>query len=113
MSNQKTPELIRLYIKSCAIGFVLSAIFVVLMLGFDVMGLGGLVARSDIGFVAVLTMWVLNGVVFAAVQFAYAIMSMADDDDDDDEPRGGHRAPAPVFLAEPIPIRVENTPRRR
>jgi hypothetical protein len=58
--------------------------------------------------------WVLNGVVFAGVQFAYVIMSMADDDDDDDdEPRGGLRAPAPVFLAEPIPIPVENTPRRR
>jgi hypothetical protein len=112
MPNQKKPKLIKLYIKSCAIGFVLSAIFVAVMLGFDVMGLGGLVVRSDVGFVAVLMMWILNGVVFAGVQFAYVIMSMADDDDDD-EPRGGLRARAPVFLAEPIPIRVEDTRRRR
>ena len=111
MPNQKTPKLIKLYIKSCAIGFVLSAIFVAVMLGFDVMGLGGLVVRSDVGFVAVLMMWILNGVVFAGVQFAYVIMSIADDDDD--EPRGGLRARAPVFLAEPIPIRVEDKPRRR
>jgi hypothetical protein len=114
MPNQKNPKLIKLYIKSCAIGFVLSAIFVAVMLGFDVMGLGGLVVRSDVGFVAVLMMWILNGVVFAGVQFAYVIMSMADDDDDDDdEPRGGLRARAPVFLAEPIPIRVEDARRRR
>ena len=114
MPNQKNPELIKLNIKSCAIGFVLSAIFVALMLGFDVTGLGELVARSDVGFVAVLMMWILNGVVFAGVQLAYVIMSMADDhDDDDNEPRGGLRARAPVFLAELIPIRVEDTPRRR
>ena len=90
MSTQKTPDLIRLYIKSCAYGFVLSAIFVGSLLGFDVMGLGGLVMRSDIGVVAVIMMWVFNGIVFAGVQFGIAIMGMADDDDDDDK---GHRPP--------------------
>lgn len=108
MSTQKAPDLIQLYIKSCAYGFVLSAIFVGLLLGFDVMGLGGLVMRSDIGVVAVIMMWVFNGIVFAGVQFGIAIMGMAEDDDDDDD-KGHH---APVYLAEPVPVRVSHRPRR-
>lgn len=113
MSDQKMPKLIKLYIKSCAIGFVLSAVFVGLLLGFDVMGLGGLVMRSDAGLVAVLVLWVLNGIVFGSVQFGIAIMGMAEDDDDDrdDGPRGGRRAP--VFLAEPVPVHVDRRPRER
>lgn len=110
MSTQKTPDLIKLYIKSCAIGFVLSAIFVGLLLGFDVMGLGGLVLRSDVGIIAVLVLWVLNGIVFGSVQFGIAIMGMAEDDDDDDGPRGGRLAE--VLLAEPVPVRVDNRQNR-
>lgn len=101
---KKIPDLIQLYIKSCAIGFVLSAIFVGLLLGFDIMGLGGLIARSDVGLLALVLIWFFNGIVFAGVQFAYAIMSMADDDDDH---HGGR--PALVFLAEPIPIRIDRS----
>ncbi len=101
MPTQNTPNLIKLYIKSCAIGFVLSAIFVGLLLGFDVMGLGGLVMRSDIGIIAAIMMWVFNGIVFAGVQFGIAIMGMADDDDDDDDK--GHRPPIRIGG----PIRVE------
>jgi hypothetical protein len=52
------------------------------------------------GIVAVLMMWVFNGIVFAGVQFGISIMSMADDDDDDE---GGR--PVPVRLAEAIPVR--------
>ncbi len=106
MSKQKTPDLIRLYIKSCMIGFVLAALFVALLLGLDVMGLGGLVARSDVGLVAVLVLWLLNGIVFAGVQFAIAVMGLADDDDDDHD--GGLFAR--VYLAEPVPVRVDRRP---
>ena len=106
MSTQKTPDLIRLYIKSCIIGFVLAAVFVGLLLGFDVMGLGGLVARSDVGLVAVLVLWVLNGIVFAGVQFAIAVMGLADDDDDDRD--GGLFGR--VYLAEPVPVRIQRQP---
>lgn len=102
MSHQRMPDLIKLYIKSCTIGFVLSAVFVGLLLWFDVVGLGRLVAGSDIGILAVVVFWVLNGIVFAGVQFGIAVMSMGEDDDD--EPRGGMKMP--VFLAEPIPVRV-------
>jgi hypothetical protein len=100
MPKQQTPDLIKLYIKSCAIGLAASAVFVALLLGFDVVGLRGLVAGSSMGIVAVLMMWVFNGIVFAGVQFGISIMSMADDDDDDE---GGR--PVPVRLAEAIPVR--------
>ncbi len=100
MTQPKMPDLIKLYIRSCIIGFIAAAVFVGLMLWFDVMGLWGLVSRSEDGLLAVLVMWVLNGIVFAGVQFAFAIMSMADKDDDDDE--GGGRGA--VWLAEPVPI---------
>ncbi|MCF2870030.1 hypothetical protein L0664_03025 [Octadecabacter sp. G9-8] len=110
MSHQKMPDLIKLYIKSCAIGFVLAAVFVGLVLWFDVAGLGHLIAGSDIGVMAVIVFWVLNGIVFAGVQFAIAVMGMAEDDDDDD-PRGGRMMP--VFLAEPIPVRVSDRKDRR
>jgi hypothetical protein len=92
MQRQRTPDLIKLYIKSCAIGFAAAAVFVGLLLTFDVVGLRGLVAGSSAGLVAVVMMWVFNGIV---------IMAMSEDDDDDDE--GGTRSP--VTLAEPIPVR--------
>ncbi|RYG89337.1 hypothetical protein EU803_17845 [Loktanella sp. IMCC34160] len=97
------PDLIKLYIRNVAIGFGLSAVFVALLLWFDIAGLGGLVARSDKGWIAVLMLFLSNGVIFAGVQFAFAVMSMAEDDDDD-EPRGGRRAPVPEQVA--IPVRV-------
>ena len=110
MSTQKTPDLIRLYIKSCMIGFALAALFVGLLLGMDVMSLGGLVAASNVGPLAVLGLWVLNGIVFAAVQFIFTIMGLADDDDDDRD--GGLFGR--VFLAEPVPVRIDRRqpPRR-
>ena len=91
------PKLIRLYITNVAFGFALAAAFVGALIGLDVAGLKHLVLQSDMGVVAALMLWVFHGVVFAGVQFAVAIMSMAEDD----TPRGGLRDPAL------IPIRVE------
>jgi hypothetical protein len=94
------PELVRFYIRQVVIGFAIAAALVAGLLWFDVAGLGRLVAGSDVGLMAALLLWVFNGIVFAGVQFAVAIMGMADDDDDDDE--GGHVAPAPAL----IPVRA-------
>ncbi len=82
------PDLIRLYIRHVAIGFGIAAVFVGLLIGFDVAGLRHLILTSDKGWLAVLMLFLANGVVFAGVQFAIAVMGMAEDDDDD-EPRGG------------------------
>ncbi|WP_297768462.1 hypothetical protein [uncultured Roseovarius sp.] len=82
------PKLIRLYITNVAIGFGIAAAFVGMLLWFDVANLWHLVTHSDKGLLAVVILWVANGIVFAGVQFAIAVMRLKDDDD---EPRGGHR----------------------
>jgi uncharacterized membrane protein len=98
------PKLIRLYIVSVAIGFALSAVFLVLLVWLDIAGLRHLVLETASGGIAAVMLFVMNGIVFAAVQFAIAIMRLADDDD---EPRGGLRAPNVLRLA---PIKVVAKP---
>ena len=83
------PKLIRLYITHVAIGFGIAALFVGLLLYYNIANLWHLVTHSQEGWLAVLILWVANGIVFAGVQFAIAVMRMKDDDDD--EPRGGLR----------------------
>lgn len=102
------PELIKLYIRSAVIGFILSAVFAGLMLWFDVVGLRGLVFGTSGGILALVVMWVLNGIVFGSVQFGIAIMGMSEDDDDDDK-RGG--TPVGRILEDrvAIPVRVESS----
>ena len=88
------PQLIRLYITQVAFGFGVSAAFVFALVALDIAGIGHLVMGSDMGLVATLMLWVFHGVVFAGVQFAIAVMALAEDDAG---PRGGKL----------IPIRVE------
>ncbi|CAD0183407.1 hypothetical protein RUESEDTHA_00273 [Ruegeria sp. THAF57] len=83
------PKLIRLYITQVAWGFVISAVFVGVLLAFNVANLRSLITGSDIGLIALLMIWFMNGIVFAGVQFAYKIMSMA-------EKPGGPRRGSPV-----------------
>lgn len=94
------PKLIRLYIVNVAIGYGLSAVFLAMMVWFNVANLGHLILETENGWIGGLMMFVSNGVIFAGAQFAIAVMRQASDDD---EPRGGTRAPT---LA-PVPVRVE------
>jgi hypothetical protein len=98
------PKLIRLYITQAAIGFALAGVFVAMLLWFNIANLWHLVTHSDMGFIAVLVLWISNGVVFGGVQFAISVMRMKDDDDD--EPRGGPRRPIRVDTTQMIPVRV-------
>ncbi|MGV8955878.1 MAG: hypothetical protein ACOH2M_32595 [Cypionkella sp.] len=84
------PKLIKLYITNVAYGFALSAVFLALLLWTDVGGLRHLIFGSDIGGIAAVMMFVMNGVVFASVQFAIAVMRMAEDPEG---PTRGNRAP--------------------
>ncbi len=93
------PKLIRLYITQVALGFVISAIFVAVLLALNVANLRHLITGSDMGLIALLMIWFMNGIVFAGVQFAYAIMSMAEKPK---VPRGG----TPVSIRYE-PVRVE------
>ncbi|GAB4307860.1 MAG: hypothetical protein Kow0058_19370 [Roseovarius sp.] len=108
------PKLVRLYIRHCAIGFAIAALFVAMLLAFDVAGLRHLILNSDKGVVALLVLWISNGVIFAGVQFAIAVMRMKDDDDDHHGGRRQRRARtsrlASALLT--IPVRAGGSRRR-
>lgn len=94
--SSNEPDLMRLYLRHCAVGFVLSAIFVALLLWFDVANLGHLVLSTDAGYLAVFLLWFFNGTVFGSVQFGVSLMLNADRYDD--EPRGGPGKPVRVSV---------------
>ncbi|GHE06148.1 hypothetical protein U879_06555 [Defluviimonas sp. 20V17] len=101
------PELIRMYIRNVLIGWALAAVFVALLIGFNIAGLGHLVLETRGGWLAAGMLWVANAAVFAGVQFAIAVMRMAEDDG----PRGGTRLRLPPGT--PIPVRAEATAPRK
>ena len=93
------PALVRLYIRNVIIGFGLSTAFVGVLLWLNVANLWHLISTSPQGWIAVAMLFVFNGIVFAGVQFAFAIMRMAERDD---RPRGGRpvgRTPVLVKMA--------------
>jgi hypothetical protein len=102
------PELVRLYIRSVALGFGIAALFTAGLVWWDVVGIGRLILGSDIGWIAAGMMVVFNGIVFSAVQFAFRVMAMAEDDTD---PQGGLHAPEAVRI--PVPVRVRAAAPRR
>lgn len=101
------PKLIRLYITQVAIGFGIAAAFVAMLLWFNVANLWHLVTHTEQGFLAVVILWVANGIVFAGVQFGIAVMRMQDKDDD--APRGGLRQQVMRhdYVAIPVPAEDE------
>ena len=95
------PKLIQLYIRNVIIGFAIGAAFVAMLLWFNVMGLWHLVSTSEIGLLALFILWFMNGIVFAGVQFGWAVMALAEKDSG---PSGGTPA-AHEFLAIPVPVK--------
>jgi hypothetical protein len=102
------PELVKLYIRNVIVGFLIAAAFVAGLLWFNVMNLWYLVTHSDAGLLAVFLLWFMNGIVFAGVQFAWVVMSMAEKPDRDDD-RGGTPA---VQDFVPVPVRPDDRKRR-
>jgi dolichyl-phosphate-mannose--protein O-mannosyl transferase len=98
------PKLISLYIRNILIGFVVSLVFVGLLLGLNIANLRHLILSSDIGYIALALLIVFNTIVFGAVQFAITVMGMADDDSDSS---GGKGTMIPLVNGEMIPVRVE------
>lgn len=90
------PVIFRFYILHSLIGFALAAVFVGLVMYFNVANLWHLVSTSDIGVKAVIIFWVLNGILFAAAQTGVAVMLMAEDDRDDDASGGAGQLHTPV-----------------
>lgn len=93
------PKLVRLYITNVAIGFAIAIAFVAMLIWLDVGHLRHLVLETEMGWLAAIMMVMFNGIVFAGVQFAIAVMRMAEKDDG---PRGGRRAP--VVRMEPVRV---------
>ena len=117
------PELVKLYIRQVAIGFGIAAVFVALLLGFNVANLRSLILNSSSGPLALFLLFFFNGIVFAGVQFAIAIMGMAENPDDG--PTRGLRVwlarrrnlisrAAHPGRAQPRPVQIDTTdaPRR-
>ena len=104
--KRSMPDLIRLYIKNCAIGFGIAAVFVGMLLWFNIANLWHLISTSDKGWLALLVLWVSNGVIFAGVQFGIAVMRLKDDDDDDDH-HGGLRERVLQREHATIPVRAD------
>ena len=98
----RLPRLVRLYLRQIALGFALSAVFVGLLLGFNVANLRSLMLHTQGGAIAAFLLFFFNGLVFAGVQFAIAIMRMAEPEDKG--PKGGHRAPSATH--QPARVRV-------
>lgn len=99
------PQLVRLYIRQAAIGFLLSAALVGGLLWLNVANLWHLVTHTEAGILAVVLLWLFNGIVFASVQFGIAVMGMARKDDDDKD--GGRRDEIAVAYA-PVLIRADD-----
>ncbi|MEE4189057.1 MAG: hypothetical protein V2I76_11500 [Roseobacter sp.] len=70
------PKVFRLYLVSALNGFGISLGFVALIIVFNVANLRHLIGTSDIGVLATVAFWVLNGIVFSGVQFAWALSQM-------------------------------------
>lgn len=104
------PHLVQLYIRQVIIGFVISAAFVTLLLALNVVNLWHLVTHVQGGWIAVLMLWVFNGIVFAGVQFALALPSERSDNSD-----SGRRDAVPLQVAEPalVPVRDMRQPPQR
>lgn len=95
------PKLVRLFIVNGAIGVALGAAFTGLILWLDVAGLGGLVARSPDGWLAVVMLVWFSSITFGGVQIAIRVMSMAGPGGDGG---GGRRRTEPK--GPPVPVRV-------
>lgn len=96
------PKLVRLYIRHTIIGFVISAVFVALLLWLNVANLWHLVTHSSGGALAVFLLWLFNGIVFSGVQFGIAVMRMADHSGG-----GGTRIRPGAPQHATVPVRVE------
>ena len=82
------PRVVKLYMTSALNGFGISLVFAALILVFNVANLRHLVGTSDVGVIAMVAFWVLNGIVFSGVQFAFALAQIVRAENAADEKAG-------------------------
>lgn len=95
------PKLVRLYITHVAIGFGIAVAFVAMLLVADVAGLRHLVLETRGGWIGGVMILISSWVVFAGVQFAIAVMRLAEKPG---APKGGNRAPSRWWGARPVAV---------
>lgn len=103
------PKLVRLYIVNVAIGFGLACLFTALLIALDVAHLRHLVLSTQGGWLAVVMMVVFNTIVFAGVQFAIAVMRLAEPEGGSG---GGRRIRVLPHLSRPLPAKLAARARR-
>lgn len=81
------PFLVRFLLRHAAIGIGVAAVFVSLLVAFDVAHLASLFAHSPDGLLALVVLTAALGITFGSVQMGFAVMMM----DDEDEPPTGRR----------------------
>ncbi len=96
------PELVRLYVRHVVIGFLLGALFTALLLWLNVANLWHLVNATQGGALAVVMLVVFNSFVFSGVQFAIAVMGLAEE-----EGQGGGTF-APLTELKELPAEAES-----
>ncbi len=102
------PKLVRLYIVNVAIGVLLAVAFTGFLLWGNVGNLWHLVSTVPGGWIAAVMLVVSNAVVFAGVQFAIAVMGLADRDDSG--PTRGRPVRVAVRVPAVAPRRADRRP---
>ena len=92
------------YLRHCAIGFALAAVFVAALLWLNVANLWSLISGSDIGLLAAFLLWFFNGIVFAGAQTGVAVMMMAEDPDDTPKGGSGDQVALQASVVEPVRV---------
>ena len=108
MKRKSIPPLIRLFVVHTLLGYVVAAVFVVLLYAFNVANLWDLVSRSDVPVLATFLLWFFNGIVFSGAQVGIAVMNLAEPPDDRS---GGRHAGFP--MAVPLRLRAARPSRGR
>ncbi|OCX66612.1 hypothetical protein BFP70_00105 [Thioclava sp. SK-1] len=106
------PALVRLFIRSIAIGFALAILFLGLVMVFDTAGLRQQILTSGTGYMTAAVLLGLTTVLFSVVQFARALLCRNDDDDNDGNGRGDRFPPSLHHELVPIPVRRDEQRRR-
>lgn len=107
MRGETDPHLVRFVARHAAVGAGIAAVAVALMLAADLGGLRGLVARSDVGGLALAVMTVFFMITCGSVQIGIAMMLHLAGEAEEDR-----RSPGPGRAA-PFPIRRPVRRRRR
>lgn len=81
------PFLVKFLLRHAGIGIGVAAVFVALLVAFDVARLGTLLATSPDGLLAVIVLTFALGITFGSVQMGFAVMLLSTRD----EPPGGRR----------------------